>query len=152
MISLTNLEFETILADQSKTIQGDLEWSEDEDHSPAVEFRADVETEAGYPLIVLGRYNPLAVTLSYTILHRGVGRIYALDMGKDHHNPGGERIGDMHKHKYREDLRDKEAYFPEDIVAPVNDPVAVWRQFCAEAGIVHLGKLANPPPVQEELF
>jgi len=41
---------------------------------------------------------------------------------------------------------------PDDITAPVYDPVAVWEQFCREAGIEHRGKLAPPPALQEELF
>ncbi len=96
-MALTQAEFESILV-QDKTIEGDLAWTEDEDHSPAVEFRADIGNEAGYPLVVKGRYNPWAKSLSYTVLHRGTGRIYALDMGKDHHNPSCERVGDTHKH------------------------------------------------------
>ncbi len=41
---LTNAEFEAILANPSKQIAGDLAWSEDEDHSPSVEFRAEVQS------------------------------------------------------------------------------------------------------------
>jgi hypothetical protein len=39
---LANAEFEAILADTSKQIEGDLQWSADEDHSPSVEFRAEI--------------------------------------------------------------------------------------------------------------
>jgi len=38
------------------------------------------------------------------------------------------------------------------VLADAADPVGVWRQFCAEAGITHLGTLRPPPPVQQELF
>ena len=40
---------------------------------------------------------------------------------------------------------------PEDITSAVDDPVAVWHQFCAEALIVHTGSLQSPPPSQLEL-
>lgn len=48
-------------------------------------------------------------------------------------------------------MRDKEAYVPGDITAPVADPVAVWKQFCSEASITHNGELHAPPMVQLEL-
>jgi hypothetical protein len=51
-MSLTNAEFEAILANPSKRIAGDLVWAEDEDHSPSVEFRAEVQSDAGWPLFV----------------------------------------------------------------------------------------------------
>lgn len=47
-MALTNTEFGALLADTSKHIEGDISWIEDEDHSPAVEFRAKVESESGY--------------------------------------------------------------------------------------------------------
>ena len=80
------------------------------------------------------------------------GRIYALDLGKDHHNPQCDYVGEKHKHRWTEQFRDKEAYVPKNITANAADPVGVWRHFCAEAGITHLGTLRPPPPVQQELF
>lgn len=49
-------------------------------------------------------------------------------------------------------LRDKEAYVPADITAPVTDPVAVWKQFCQEAKIQHEGKMLQPPTQQLDLI
>lgn len=46
-MTITNTEFESIMQDQSKRIVGDLVWTEDEDHSPSVEFRAEVISDAG---------------------------------------------------------------------------------------------------------
>ena len=151
-MSLTQSEFEAIVSDTTKRIDGDISWSEDEDHSPSVEFRAEVQSDPGYPLFVRGSYNALAQTLTFAVIHRGAGRVYALDMGKDHHNPDCQRVGRSHKHRWNEALRDKEAYAPEDITAAANDPVAVWRQFCAEANIRHTATLHAPPPVQLEMF
>ncbi len=151
-MALTQTEFEVILGDPSKTIVGDIPWLEDEDHSPAAEFRAEVGSDAGYPLFVRGSYNPLAGALTYALIHRGVGRIYALDLGKDHHNPSCQYVGERHKHRWSEVQRDKEAYRPEDVTADVTDPAAVWAQFCAEAGIRHDGRLHDPPSAQGELF
>lgn len=151
-MALTNGEFEAILADASKRIDGDIEWHEDEDHSPSVEFRAEVSSTAGWPLFVRGSYNPLIPALSYTVILKTEGRIYALDLGKDHHNPQCNQVGEKHKHKWNEPFRDKEAYAPDDITAPADDPVAVWQQFCTEASLTHNGTLKAPPPIQMELF
>lgn len=148
---LTQAEFEVLIADTSKMIVGNIDWSEDEDHSPAVEFRADVRSTAGYPLFVRGSYNSLSKSLSFALVHRTTGRIYGLDLGKDHHNPDCHFVGEKHKHRWNEPIRDKEAYVPPDITAPVTDPVAVWSQFCAEAAIVHSGSLSQPPAIQMEI-
>lgn len=112
-----------------------------------------VESDAGYPVFVAARYNPLAGTLSFSLIHRGAGRIYGLDLGADHHNPTCQRVGEKHKHRWNEAFRDKEAYVPDDITEPWDRPSAVWTQFCKEAGITHEGTLAPPPSVlQEDLF
>lgn len=145
-------DFEAFLIEKSKQINGDITWSSDEDHSPTVEFRADVISQARYPIFVKGSYNPVAQTLTYALIHRSFGRIYALDMGKDHHNPSCSNVGRKHKHRWSESLRDKEAYVPEDITALVNDPVSVWLQFCNEAFLTHNGVMYPPPPFQLEMF
>jgi hypothetical protein len=149
---MTNAEFEALLTDETKRIVGDLFWVEDEDHSPSVEFRVEIESDPGWPIFVRGSYNALAGTLSYTLVHRNHGRIYALDLGKDHHNPTCNHVGEKHKHRWTEEFRDKDAYVPDDITAPAERPQDVWREFCAEARIQHQGVLHAPPIVQEELL
>ena len=151
-MSLTSIEFASIMEDRSKLIEGNITWVEDEDHSPAWVFRANIESTAGWPLFVQGRYNPLARTLTYVLILKTAGRIYGLDLGKDHHNPQCNQIGEKYKHTWSEQHRDKEAYEPDDITAQVSDPVEVWQQFCKEAGIEHDGKLRKPPPMQMEMF
>jgi hypothetical protein len=151
-VGLTQAEFEAILGDGTKVVTGDIIWQEDEDHSPSVEFRVEVTSEAGYPLFVRGSYNPLIPAATFVVIHKGAGRIYALDLGKDHHNPDCVNVGDKHKHRWKESVRDKEAYVPEDISAPASDPVLLWKEFCQEAKIRHEGTLLPPPPHQQELF
>ena len=148
---LTNAELSAILTDTSKRIHGDINWSGDEYHSPAQRFRSEISSSAGWPLFVQGYYNPYAMSLSYAIVLKTIGRIYGLDLGKDHRNPHGEQIDGTHKHKWSERYRDKQAYAPNDITAPVSRPVAVWRQFCTEACLEHDGVLAEPVQ-QEDLF
>lgn len=149
---MNQTDFDALLTDTTKRVVPDITWADDEDHSPTVEFRVEVESDAGYPIFIKGSYNALAGALSYTVVHRGSGRIYALDLGKDHHNPSCTNVGEKHKHRWNELVRDKEAYVPGDITAPVTDPVAVWEQFCREANIEHRGVMHRPPPIQMEIL
>ncbi|HPB51570.1 MAG TPA: hypothetical protein PLZ31_10145, partial [Myxococcota bacterium] len=107
-MGLSNSEFETILADTTKQIDGDIDWQEDEDHSPALEFRTDVRSDAGWPLFVRGSFNSLAGTLTFALILKTDGRMYGLDLGKDHHNPTCQMVGDPHKHRWSEGFRDKQ--------------------------------------------
>ena len=149
---MTQAEFDSLLADSTKRIDQDITWQEDEDHSPGVEFRVPVNSDPGFPIFIKGWYNREAQTLSYALIHRGVGRIYGLDLGKDHHNPSCTYVGEKHKHSWNDIVRDKDAYVPADITMPANDPVGVWREFCQEAKINHVGVMLPPPPVNLEMF
>ena len=149
---MTEAEFQALLADATKRIEQDISWLGDEDRSPGLEFRAEVISDPGFPLFIKGWYNREAQTLSFSLIHRGVGRIYGLDLGKDHHNPSCVYVGEKHKHSWSDVVRDKEAYVPEDIIAAANDPVGVWREFCQEAKINHTGVMHPPPPVKMEMF
>lgn len=147
---ITQQEFDAILSDDSKRIDGDIQWGEDKDHSPALEFRAELRSAAGWPIVVVGRFNPSAGTLSYALIHRGAGRIYALDLGADHHNPTCLRVGEKHKHRWTEAFRDKEAYVPDNVSQDWDQPTVVWSEFCLEAKIQHNGVM-HRPAIQEEL-
>lgn len=137
-------DLESIINDDSKSIDADLVWQDDEDHFPSKEFRTDVQTDAGHPLFIYGHYSPTTEKLSFTLVHRRVGRIYGLDLGADHCNPNGDYVGQTHKHRWSDCFRDECAYAPEDITAPWDQPVRVWEQFCAEARICHNGELMEP--------
>ncbi|MBZ0273719.1 hypothetical protein K8I61_16895 [bacterium] len=149
---LSDAEFEVILSDASKVIRGDIVWQEDEDHSASVEFRAEVVSDMGWPLFVRGSFNRAICALTFTLILKTDGRIYGLDLGKDHHNPECTQTGELHKHVWRTSTRDKWAYAPIDITKPASDPVGVWKEFCAEASLAHSGKLAVPPPLQGDLL
>lgn len=151
-MTISNTEFQTLINDASKLIDGDIAWLEDEDHSPCLEFRAEVRSANGWPLFMRGSFNPLIPALSYALILQTSGRIYGLDLGKDHHNPQCNQVGEKHKHRWTDQYRDKEAYEPEDITASAGDPVAVWTQFCEEARIAHQGQMMLPPPRSRELF
>jgi len=147
---LSQAEFEELIDDLEKFIEGDIVWIQE--RSPWLGFRVEIISPAGYPLFLKGKYNPISNKLNYAIIHRHVGCIYRLDLGQDHRNPNGERTGEKHKHRWYEPLRDKRAYIPPDITAPANQPVKVWREFCQEAKIIHNGTMAPPPAQQLGLF
>lgn len=149
---LSSAEFDGILHDQTKRIVGDIQWAVDEDHSHCVEFRAEVSSAGGWPLFVKGTFNPLVPALSYSLILKTDGRIYGLDLGKDHHNPQCTQVGDCHKHHWTEAFRHKEAYKPLDISAFASNPAAVWKEFCAEACMVHEGRMHPPPPHSEDMY
>ena len=149
---MTQAEFEALLADATKRIEEDISWLGDEDRSPGLEFRVEVISDPGFPLFIKGWYNQEAQTLSYALIHRGVGRIYGLDLGRDHHNPSCVYVGEKHKHSWDDIVRDKDAYVPGHITAAANDPVGVWREFCQEVKINHTGVMHQPPRVTMEMF
>lgn len=138
---LTQAEFEAILDDRTQRIDGDISWSEDDGHSPTRELRVEIRSANGYPLFIRGSYNALAKTLTSAMIHRGAGRIYALDLGNDHYNPKCEDVGRTHKHRWNERLGHKEAYVPHGVTATAWDVVAAWQQCCAEANIDHRGRM-----------
>lgn len=151
-MGLTQAEFDVLIADATKRIDGDLVWTDDEDHSPCVYFRAEVSSSGGWPLFVRGSYNPLIPAVSFALILKTTGRVYALDLGKAHHNPQCDTVGECHKHGWTEAFRDKVAFEPTDITATAERPEDAWREFCAEAAITHAGRLHAPPALKGELF
>ena len=151
---MTRAEFEAILADQTKRIVGDVVWRKPDDgHRQALAFRVDVHNAVDYPLIVNGWYNPLVPSLSIALIHRAVGRIYGLCIGREHHNPTCSNVGaDVHKHAWSDATRDKHAYRPADISATADTPVLALREFFEEANIRLEGSIAAIPPRQSTLF
>ena len=149
---ITQQEFEAILSDDTKRVKGDLRWGGDEDHSPAQEFRVRVLSEPGWPLTVIGWWNPRSRKLSYVLRHDAAGRILGLDLGPVvHRNPSSQRLDGTHKHRWANEFRDKQAYVPSDITAEWSQPVVVWEQFCSEVRIAHDGTMVAPA-VQEEML
>lgn len=144
---LTNQEVDNIIQ-AVKIVEGDITWSADEDHSPAVEFRVILHSDLGRSLFIKGSYNPTAETLTYAVIDKASGCIYRLDLGKEHRNPDRALIGETHKHKWTEQHGIRWAYVPKDITEPASDPVSVWQQLCTEFNITHNGRLHPPGPQQ----
>lgn len=153
-MSLSETAFESILYDASKVIEGNIIWKPDPKHDIWLKFKADILSEKEtYSLSLRGTYNPLISSLSYHIICPPYGRIYGLDIGKNHRNPSsGELVGETHKHRWSEVYRDKEAYVPPDITASASEPIEVWSQFCEEAMIRHNGVMEPIPEQQLDMF
>ena len=149
-MTLSQLEFDAIIATKTKRIEGNIFWGSDLNQL-ARKFRIDIDSDEGYPVFLQGRYNPYSGKLSYTFIYRGVGRIYGLDLGAEHINPDGSAVGETHKNYWKPGSRDKWAYEPKDITHPWSCPVEVWKQFCAEANLEHRGVM-YPPQVQGVLI
>lgn len=149
---LSQEEFERIIVAQSKCIEGNIVWDKNRRNSSAFEFRIKILSNDCYPLILKGWYNHFAEKLSYAIIYTGFGgfRIYGLDLGEDHQNPDGTKVGRKHKHRWIDKyigekfIGDSKAYVPDDITALVNDPIGVWKQFCLESKIIHKGIMHQP--------
>lgn len=141
---LSDTEFAAIMQD-TKAIVAYIQWLGDEDNSPARHFRAEVDSNGGWPIFVQGHYNSRSGGLTYSLILRTEGRIFGLCLGKDHHNPQCNQVGPKHMHRWTEQYRDKEAYVPSAITAPAGDPVTVWQQFCAAAGIQHQDRMSPLP-------
>ena len=144
MTTIAEADIDAIIADESKTIDGDISWLSRPTMTPAVEFRVDVESDGDYPLTLNGWFNPATGKLSFALIVQGVGRVYGLDLGAQHRNPDGERVGETHKNRWKDGMRDKYAYSPPDITAEWLDPVEVWQQFCREARLRHNGTMSLP--------
>lgn len=140
---MSQQEYEGIISDTTKVIDEVIAW-EGAGNSPMRQFTVNIQSDDGHPIFVKGWYNPGSGKLSYSIIHRSVGRIYGLDLGADHVNPNGESVGDKHKNFWVPGRRDKWAYVPEDITETWDRPAAVWTQFCAEANIQHTGTMRDP--------
>jgi hypothetical protein len=146
-------QFELLINDPEKFIEEDIEWKTKENHYASQSFRIKIQSKSNYPIFINGTYNLLSKRLSYTIIHKGIGkRIYGLDMGLEHKNPDGKIVGEIHKHRWTIEYEDQKAYFPEDITANAENPVQVWKQFCEEAKIKHHGYMSEPKLLQTDLF
>lgn len=145
-------EYEALMSDTTKLIERDLAWTVDASHPAAFSFRAEISSDANYPLLVKGYLNPNSRKLTFALLHRAQGCIYRLDLGAEHPNQDGTLVGETHKHRWSESHGIKDAYVPKDITATVDDPIEVWEQFCVEARMTHAGDMDPPPADQLDMM
>ena len=150
-MEFSDAAFFAILSEPKK-INGDILWEPHSTHPEAFEFEVKISLSPGLDIIVYGYHNPSVPKLNYSLILPDAGRIYALNMGHGHKNPSGNPIGTMHKHRWSEVRQDaKDAYVPDDITAQPSEPEAVWKQFCDEARIIHIGEMLPPIPAYREV-
>ncbi len=141
-MELSQEEFESIIADDSKRIVGDIAWRKDPDHRGAFAFAVPVDNAAGRLLRATGWVHLPGRRLSYSLILQAT-RIAGLDYGKTlrHRNLDGTRIvGDHTQHWLAEANRAEARPLPVGM-PDWDDLVAAWRRFCAEVGIVHVGRM-----------
>ena len=138
--------FKLLIMDNSKEILGDIKWENDHNHLGSFIFGKEITSKLEYPIYIKGSFNFKRKTLSFSIIHREVGRIYGLDMGQTHRNRAtGKKSGRIHKHTWTDLYKDQFTYVPSDITEPFHNVTGVWRQFCLEARIIHMGRVLGLP-------
>jgi hypothetical protein len=137
---LSEAEAERIIG-MPKRIVGSSQWRKRGDGNWYMEM--PVEAEEQLPLRLYGRFNPR--TGNYTfIFFCGEVNLRRLDVGKRHHNPECEDIGEVHKHKWTNRFRDKWAYEPVEV--RTTDPIAMaFGIFLNECSIALEGRFVGPP-------
>ena len=145
MASLSQDEFEAILADESKRIVGDVAWRRLATRLPSFRVDAAVASDAAWPLRISGWYRRDGRRLSYTLLYDDQ-RIAGIDFGRNlsHTNADGDRLRGSHLHFWSEQESTPPAFSVARITAPADQPLLVWRQFCALLRIMHQGEMMQP--------
>ena len=146
--------FKLLIMDDSKEILGNINWEKDKNHLGSFIFLEEIISSINYPISIKGSFNFKRRILSFSIIHREVGRIYGLDMGQTHKNRAtGKKSGRIHKHIWTDLYKDQYTYDPLDITEPFHNVIGVWRQFCLEARIKHEGEvLGLPDYLQFKIF
>ena len=145
---MSDAELVVILNDETKTIDGDIRWSQDKSLSYVVDFRVKVENELGYPLWIKGSYNYELQKTGFALFSQDAGRLFAVDAGQDHHNRSCSYVGEIHLHTWTEATKDRDAS-PVEVNA--TDPLSLWRWFCASAKVIHVGALLEPPDPTKQM-
>lgn len=142
---LTQEEFDAIIADDSKQIVGDIEWSLDPDRADASRFEVPVLWDDDRPLWVSGFYRPSYRKLTYS-LRLDQTRIAGIDFGRNvgHTNRNRNKLIGPHLQWWSESAGRAEAYPVPSDMPDWNLPLAVWGRILSRLGIVHEGELAEP--------
>lgn len=144
-MELSQADFESIIADDSKRIVGDIVWRRTRSHIPAFELSASIQSDFYSELRVAAWHRPDNSRLTLTLLYRNL-RIAGLDYGPNvaHTNRDGSRLVGAHFHVWDAEAGSAEAQSPVQFTAGPRQIDQTWRQFCAELRIVHLGDLVLP--------
>ncbi len=141
---MTQADVETFLKDETKHIEGDLRWSSHTNNVNYRKFRACIEyRDQSKDLILCGAYCMSKEAIHFAIIYKGVS-IYRLDVGSNHrHKNSGEYVGELHKHKLRDNDKEDDTYIPDDITSAFPNVLEIWQQFCKECKLRHNGRLID---------
>lgn len=148
IMTLSQHEYETIMADTSKRIEDRISWKPKSSHGHAQQFRQSVLSDREWPLFINGWWNPHSRKLSYALIFKKSERMFGLDVGDYvHHNPTCQSITGEHIHRWHVETKDKIA-IPATNTGNWDQPLEVWEQFCSLTVITHRGKMT----MQERLL
>lgn len=106
-------------------------------------MRVPVVADEQVPLEWYARFNPRTGNYTSILFWQRIN-LRRLDVGKLHHNPDGQNVGRIHKHRWTDAARHHVAYEPAEMAR--NDEVMTTLQkFLAECGITLRVALRNPP-------
>ena len=144
-MSLTQAEFDAILAEDSKRIVGDIVWLVVSGHSDAKWFKASVLSKTNDNLVVEGYFRPSKRKLGISLIVVGE-RVAGIDFGSNirHRNVSGTRFEGAHLQLWSAAAGAAEAHPLPRGVPGWNQPVEVWEWLCDLLGIVHVGKMLWP--------
>ena len=139
---VTQTEFETLIADSTKRIDGSIAWEPSGRSGLRFEFRVRVTNESGDSLTVKGSHNRMLGKTSYTLFTNE--RIFAVDYDRTHGDVGSFHVGThlLTRRKLKERTRRQRL---------VETPSVYGNALVLKLNIQHDGSLAPPPPVQRTL-
>ena len=132
-------EIAAFIDDANKFLLGDVELKEQVAGSGQFKFRCAINyIDSGSRIIELNIWrNTSAPTMTVTYFVGGIGRIYGFCLGISHKG--------MLYHRHL-GVGENEVVTPlsDSIARLVDDPAAVWAQFCAETSLTHIGDFRDP--------
>jgi hypothetical protein len=145
---VTKGEFDSLLANRAKRIDGDIKWSESKTIPNVLDFRVRVFSTSGYALVIKGSHHLLLKKTSFTLFNQKLGRIFSVDFDRAHGD-----AGNCHLHRWNGNKLTVIRATASPQIA--SNPLTLWRWFCEQAGITHNGQLAElpeQPPGQASFF
>lgn len=140
---LNEAEVNTVIMTQ-KRIEGPIHWTQKRD-TFVYSFKVPITCE-DLPLTLEGTYNMRMGNISLKIMYAGVQRAKALDIGRTHRNPNGEKIGRVtrkHKHTWTDEHQDQWVYDPDDITTGAAAE-QVFAEFLTECNISYKSTFSMP--------
>ena len=150
-----NLRFDidSILADSTKRIEGDIFWRPHQTRRRTQEFKVDVLSDSLHAMRVVGWCNPNSKKVNLTLFLKqelSLLRVFAFNTGLvEYRCADGRRISGSHAHRWSTERQELLAE-PRPHLPSWDQPGQLWLQFCGETKIHHQGVM-HPPEWQGDL-